>query len=56
MLDHCPKLKRRELRAQSRAFSLQEVQQHRYRDDAWIAVDGKVYDITEHIVGESPNP
>jgi nitrate reductase (NAD(P)H) len=26
------------------------VAQHRYADDAWIAVDGKVYDITEHIV------
>ena len=23
------------------------------QDDAWIAVGGKVYDITEHIVGES---
>jgi nitrate reductase (NAD(P)H) len=25
------------------------VAQHKYCDDGWIAVDGKVYDITEHI-------
>lgn len=49
-LAHCPKLTRRQLRALDRTFTLDEVRQHRYVDDAWIAVDGKVYDITEHIV------
>ncbi len=27
-----------------------QVRQHARKDDAWIAVDGKVYDITEHLV------
>eukprot|EP00197_Chlamydomonas_leiostraca_P011155 CAMPEP_0202861292 /NCGR_PEP_ID=MMETSP1391-20130828/2744_1 /ASSEMBLY_ACC=CAM_ASM_000867 /TAXON_ID=1034604 /ORGANISM="Chlamydomonas leiostraca, Strain SAG 11-49" /LENGTH=173 /DNA_ID=CAMNT_0049540659 /DNA_START=1641 /DNA_END=2162 /DNA_ORIENTATION=+ len=43
-------LKRRELRKLNRTWTLAEVQQHHYVDDAWIAVDGKVYDITEHLV------
>lgn len=41
---------RRALRAQNRAFSLSELAQHRYADDGWIAVDGRVYDITEHVL------
>jgi cytochrome b involved in lipid metabolism len=44
------RLSRRALRAQNRAFSLEEVSQHRYADDGWIAVSGRVYDITEHVV------
>lgn len=41
---------RRQLRKLGRNFSLQEVRQHAAKDDAWIAVDGRVYDITEHLV------
>lgn len=44
------RLSRRALRAQNRAFSLEEVSQHRYADDGWIAVNGRVYDITEHVL------
>lgn len=29
--------------------SVEELAQHRARDDAWIAVDGVVYDITPHV-------
>jgi hypothetical protein len=29
---------------------LDEVAKHRYADDGWIVVDGRVYDITEHVV------
>ena len=42
VLDHCPRQTRCQLRALDRAWSLEDVRQHRYRDDAWIAVDGKV--------------
>jgi predicted heme/steroid binding protein len=48
-LAHCPKLTRRQLRAAGRAYTLSELAQHRYVDDCWIAVDGSVYDITEHV-------
>jgi hypothetical protein len=41
---------RRALRAQNRAFSLGELAEHRYADDGWIAVDGRVYDVTEHVL------
>ncbi|GAX83959.1 hypothetical protein CEUSTIGMA_g11383.t1 [Chlamydomonas eustigma] len=50
VLEHCPKLTRRALRKLNRNWSLEDVREHKYCDDAWIAVDGKVYDITEHIV------
>ncbi len=36
---------RKQLRDLDRKWTLSEVQQHRTRDDAWIAVDGRVYDI-----------
>lgn len=38
------------LHAFLRTWTLQEVAQHHYIDDIWITVDGKVYDITEHLV------
>lgn len=38
-----------QLRRLNRSWSLTDVAQHKYCDDGWIAVDGKVYDITEHI-------
>lgn len=38
-----------QLRQLGRQWSLADVAQHKYCDDGWIAVDGKVYDITEHI-------
>lgn len=44
------KMTRRELRRLERKWTLAEVRQHARKDDAWIAVDGKVYDITEHLV------
>lgn len=50
VLGHCPLQKRRDLRVLDRSWTIQEVRDHRYKDDAWIAVAGKVYDITEHIV------
>jgi cytochrome b involved in lipid metabolism len=50
VLQHDPKLTRRQLRQLNRTWSLTDVAQHRYCDDGWIAVDSKVYDITEHLV------
>lgn len=50
VLQHDPKLTRRQLRQLNRSWTLADVAQHRYCDDGWIAVDGKVYDITEHLV------
>ncbi|KAG2428973.1 hypothetical protein HXX76_011217 [Chlamydomonas incerta] len=44
------RMTRRQLRKLGRSFTLQEVRQHAAKDDAWIAVDGRVYDITEHLV------
>jgi cytochrome b involved in lipid metabolism len=41
---------RRQLRKLGRTFTLSEVRQHAAKDDAWVAVDGRVYDITEHLV------
>ena len=32
-----------------RVITMSEVAQHAARDDAWIAVDGYVYDITPHV-------
>jgi hypothetical protein len=43
-------LTRRALRAQDRAWTLQEVSRHRFADDGWIAVGGRVFDVTEHVV------
>lgn len=31
-------------------FTLVEVKKHNTKEDAWIAVGGKVYDITDHIL------
>ena len=39
----------RELRRLGRTWTLEEVSWHKARGDCWIAVDGKVYDITEHV-------
>jgi cytochrome b involved in lipid metabolism len=50
VLGHDPKLTRRQLRTAGRSWSHDELAAHRYADDAWIAVDGRVYDITEHLV------
>lgn len=44
------KLRRRQLRCLDRSWSEGEVAQHHYVDDAWIVVDGRVYDITEHLL------
>jgi cytochrome b involved in lipid metabolism len=44
------KLSRRQLRQLDRAWCMEDVKKHRFADDAWIAVNGKVYDITEHII------
>ena len=41
-LSACPRETRRQLRATGKAWTLDQVRQHRYKDDAWIAVDGKV--------------
>lgn len=41
---------RRALRAENRARTLDEVARHRFADDGWIAVGGRVFDITEHVV------
>lgn len=49
VLSHDPKLTRRQLRKLNRTWSLSDVAQHKFCDDGWVAVDGKVYDITEHI-------
>lgn len=38
-----------QLRQLGRTWSLSDVAQRKYVDNGWIAVDGKVYDITEHI-------
>jgi cytochrome b involved in lipid metabolism len=45
----CPKLTRRQARQINRSWTLADVAAHRYADDAWIAVAGRVYDITEHV-------
>ncbi len=42
VLDHCPKVSRRRLRQMGVRWPMDEVAKHRYPDDAWIAVDGKV--------------
>lgn len=44
------KLNRRQLRQLNRPFTLSEVRQHKAKDDAWIAVGGSVYDITDHVL------
>lgn len=44
------KLTRRQLRRLERSWSLEEVACHNTATDGWIAVNGRVYDITEHIV------
>ncbi|KAG2496930.1 hypothetical protein HYH03_004936 [Edaphochlamys debaryana] len=44
------RMTRRALRKLGRTWTLEEVRQHRRKDDAWIAVDGRVYDITEHLL------
>ncbi|EFJ49040.1 hypothetical protein VOLCADRAFT_74407 [Volvox carteri f. nagariensis] len=44
------RLTRRQLRKMGKCWNLSEVRQHARKDDAWIAVDGKVYDITEHLL------
>ena len=34
---------------QDPTFTMEEVAQHDTRDDCWIAIDGKVYDVTDFI-------
>lgn len=46
VLQHDPKLTRRQLRQMNRCWTLAEVATHKYCDDGWIAVEGQVYDIT----------
>ncbi|GFR52077.1 hypothetical protein Agub_g14536 [Astrephomene gubernaculifera] len=43
------RLTRRQLRQMCKRWSLAEVSEHARKDDAWVAVDGKVYDISEHL-------
>lgn len=43
------RLTRRQLRRLDRAWTLAEVARHNTATDAWIAVGGRVYDITEHL-------
>jgi hypothetical protein len=45
VLEHFPQLTRRALRKLDRKWSLEDVRQHSYCDDAWIAVDGKVREV-----------
>ncbi|KAL4426168.1 hypothetical protein ABPG77_007450 [Micractinium sp. CCAP 211/92] len=33
-----------------RRYTLAEVARHDRKDDAWVAVDGKVFDITHHVL------
>ncbi|KAF5843014.1 cytochrome b5 [Dunaliella salina] len=33
-----------------RQWTLADVAAHNYVDDLWVVVDGRVYDITEHLV------
>lgn len=47
---HIQRLTRRQLRKLGKCWSLAEVRQHAAKDDAWIVVDSKVYDITEHLL------
>lgn len=48
-LQHDPKLTRRQLRLLNKSWCMAEVKRHKYCDDGWIVVDGKVFDITEHV-------
>ncbi|KAJ3116991.1 Cytochrome b2, mitochondrial precursor, partial [Phlyctochytrium bullatum] len=36
---------------QLKQVTLQELAKHNKEDDAWIAVDGKVYDVTDFLDG-----
>ncbi len=29
---------------------MDEVAQHHFVDDAWVVIDGEVYDVTDHLV------
>jgi predicted heme/steroid binding protein len=44
------KLTRRQLRQLNRTWCIADVKKHKFADDAWVAVNGKVYDISEHIM------
>jgi cytochrome b involved in lipid metabolism len=39
-----------------RVISWAEIQRHQMKDDAWVVIDGVVYDITEFIKDESGHP
>ena len=42
--------------AARRIISWAEIQRHQMKDDAWVVIDGVVYDITEFIKDESGHP
>lgn len=46
----CPRLTRRQLRALNCTYAMDELQQHTSKENAWIAVRGAVYDISDHIM------
>ena len=51
VLDYSPAERVRELRAMQRSYLLSEVKQHKsWEQGYWISVDGKVYDITGHVI------
>ncbi|KAK1272439.1 Cytochrome b5 isoform B [Acorus gramineus] len=33
----------------TKIFSMQEISQHNERDDCWVVIDGKVYDVTSYM-------
>lgn len=37
--------------AEVEKYTLEEVARHGSKDDCWLAIDGKIYDVTEYIKG-----
>ncbi|GMH27568.1 hypothetical protein Nepgr_029411 [Nepenthes gracilis] len=33
----------------TKLFSMQEISQHKAKDDCWLVIDGKVYDVTTYL-------
>ncbi|GMH44981.1 hypothetical protein BSKO_12938 [Bryopsis sp. KO-2023] len=44
-----PQVAKRSVRKKGK-YTMKEVRRHKAKDDAWIVVHGKVYDISEHII------